>query len=111
MVLDKISQKLLKTANYRKIVPGDVIRIQYVNKLGFWKSKRFNGICIKLASKGNSKNFVLRNVVSNIPVEVLFFYHSNLLIGFQNLPIRKFKKLKRSKLYFIRNLKLNRSKV
>jgi len=111
MVLNSISQVLLQKENTRKIKVGDTFRVQYVNKLGFWKSRKFSGLCIRVSSKQNSKNFTLRNVISNIPVEIFFYYHSNLVVGFQKLPIKKVKSLKRAKLYYIRNLKLGASRV
>ena len=111
MMLERISKKLLREVKRPKIKVGDVVLIQYVSKLGFWKSRKFSGICIRIGSKGNSQNLILRNVISNIPVELFFLYSSNLLVGCQKLSIRKFKSVKRSNLYYIRNLKLNRSKV
>jgi len=80
-----------------KVVEGDKERIQV-----------FRGIVIKIKGKGIDKTFTVRKVSSGIGVERIFPLHSPKIS-----KIKKVKegKIRRAKLYYLRNLKGKAARV
>lgn len=92
---------------------GDVLLVRYEGSSGYWKARTFVGVCIAKtgATKKGNLRFILRNVIKGISVEFAFYYFSPTTIGVEKLPIQKFFKIKRAKLYYLRNQAQSRSTV
>ena len=74
-----------------KIPEGDKERIQY-----------YEGLIICIQNKGISKSFTLRRTVQGIGLEQIFVLNSPKIVSF---VIKQSSKVRRAKLYFLRNLK------
>ena len=111
-ILQSINKVLIKdkaSLGFYKV--GDVLSLLYENKGGFWKVRKFTGICIAITGKGINERITLRNIINSVPVEFSFYSNSNSVIELRKLPIVKLKRLKKSKLYYLRNKRTNLSKV
>lgn len=76
--------------NYR-ILEGDKERIQ-----------PFEGIVIKRHNNGLSSTFTVRKMSGNVGVERTFLLHSPKI---ESINVKRLGKVRRSKLYYLRNLK------
>lgn len=74
-----------------KIPEGDKERIQY-----------YEGLVIAIQNKGISKSFTIRRTVQGIGLEQIFILNSPKIVS---LITKQSSKVRRAKLYFIRNLK------
>lgn len=109
-LLDNIEKKL----GYKKIPSlsiGDVVSVVYETRGGSWKTRKFTGICIQKSCKGFNERYTLRNVVSGFPVEFSFYRYWNLIVKLEIVAIHKFDKVRKGSLVYLRNKKLNLSKV
>ena len=82
---------------------GDEIKVYWLNKEG--KKVRtdfFEGLVIARKGTLNSESFVMRKIIGGVGVEKRFLLHSPLL---KNIEIIKKGKVRRAKLYYIRNLR------
>ena len=69
----------------------------------------FDGVVIaKSAGSGTSKTFTVRKISNGIGVERIFPYHSPIL---DSIKILKKGKVRRAKLYYLRNLKGKASRI
>lgn len=99
-------QELTKTygkKNIPDIRPGDTVRVSFkITEGNKTRVQAFEGICIKL-SGGKSLNgsFTLRKISSGIGVERTFPLHSPLIAKLEKIKSRR---VRRAKLYFIRDL-------
>lgn len=90
---------------------GDVLALLYENKGGFWKVRKFSGLCIAKTGSGVNQRLTLRNILNGFPVEFSFYTHANSVIEIRKLPIMKNLKGRKSKLYYLRTKRTNLSKV
>ncbi len=112
MVVNKnFLDKNLGYSKSKKLNIGDVISFRYENKGGFWKVRKFVGICIKRSLKNFNERYTLRNVINGIPVELSFYKYSPIIIQLERLPINKVRKVKKGSLVLLRRKRLNESKV
>ncbi|MDI4567589.1 MAG: 50S ribosomal protein L19 [Mycoplasma sp.] len=74
------------------------VRIKETNKE---RIQIFEGLVIAIKGEGNSKTFTVRKISYNIGIERTFPYNSPLI---SHIDIVKSNKVRRSKLYYIRNL-------
>ena len=112
-----MENRLLKLVNQElgyklkaKLPIGSVVLVEY-EIAGSLRSRKFTGICIHKSLKGVNVRYTLRNVINGYPVEFSFYHNWNYIIRLEVLSIRKFSKVKRSNLVYLRNKKLNLSKV
>lgn len=110
MLANKVIGKLGYTSK-ESICVGDVVSVVYENRGGFWKTRKFTGICIKRSLKGINERYTLRNVINGVGVELSFYLHSKSVLRIEKLPIQKFKKIRRSVLFFLRTRALNESRI
>lgn len=109
-LLQFIDKKLCKrrVTSYKV---GDVLSLLYENKGGFWKVRKFTGICISVTGKGINERITLRNIINGMAVEFSFYSNANSVIEIRKLPIIKLRKVKKSKLYYLRDKRTNLSKI
>jgi len=85
------------------IKPGDMVRISYrVIEGGKERTQIFEGTVIAIKNPGISKTITVRKTSFGIAVERIFPLNSKLV---QEINITKHSKVRRAKLYFLRNLK------
>lgn len=96
---------LSKNLNFKEIVPGSVLKVNYltVSDNGVLK-KTFVGLCLGKRQKNTKSSFTIRNFIKTDSVEMTFFFNSPGLLSVEVLQNYK-KKFKFSKLYFLRNFK------
>lgn len=93
----------LKKGGQTAIYPGDVIRVGYKIQEGEKERIQFSeGLVIAKKNRSLSKTFTLRRNVQGIGIEQIFFCHSPRI---DSIVTKHQSKVRRSKLYFIRNLR------
>jgi large subunit ribosomal protein L19 len=86
-----------------EIKPGDVLRIFYrVVEGGKERTQIFEGTVIAIKNKGITKTITVRKTSFGIAVERIFPLNSKLV---QKIEIKKHSKVRRAKLYYLRELK------
>lgn len=102
-----IESKFLKNAPYSQkgkelIRVGEIIRIGYTIQEGDKERiQYYEGLIIAQQNRGLSRTFTLRRIVQGIGVEQIFVLNSPKII---NIVKKQTSKIRRSKLYFIRQL-------
>lgn len=69
---------------------------------------KFVGICIARRNKGLGSNFILRNVIDGVAVEMMFELYSPAL---KEIKVLKLERRRRAKLYYLRDKPLKYSTV
>lgn len=108
-LLTKFNQSQLK--NNFDFRVGDVVRVYQKTKEGDKeKIQTFEGVVIfkKHGTKTPGATFAVRKVVSGIGVEKIFPLHSPLIT---NIEVVKRSKVRRAKLYYLREAKGKRAKL
>lgn len=83
--------------------PGDRIRVQIKFKEGEEiRKQRFDGVVISRRGHGLRETFTVRKVISGCGVERIFPLHSPVI---EKLEVLKHGKVRRAKLYYLRNKK------
>jgi large subunit ribosomal protein L19 len=88
--------------------PGDVIRVKVAVLENRGRANNFTGICIARRNRGLGSSFTLRSVVAGVPVERTFPTYSPTIKEFEVLERRK---VRRGKLYYLRDKPLRYSRV
>ena len=104
--MDKILQATknnLKT-DMADFKPGDTVSVGVTVKEGNRsRVQLFDGVVIaQSAGSGTSKTFTVRKISNGIGVERIFPYHSPII---DSVKVLKKGKVRRAKLYYLRNLK------
>jgi len=108
MLLDDLTKQFGKK-NIPDIRPGDTVRVSFkITEAGKTRLQTFEGICVS-RKHGNSLNgsFSIRKISSGIGVERSFPIHSPLVSKIEKIKSRK---VRRAKLYFIRELSGKKAK-
>ncbi|XZR52881.1 MAG: 50S ribosomal protein L19 [Enterobacteriaceae bacterium] len=66
------------------------------------KIQKFNGIIISIKNKGLNSSFTVRKITNNVGIERVFQMYSPII---NKIKIINFNKIKKSKLYYLRNIK------
>lgn len=105
----EFNQKQLKD-NLPGIRPGDTVRIyQKTEEKGKEKSQIFQGLVIaRKHGKGISSTITVRKIISGVGVERIFPLHSPFI---EKIEIVKRSKVRRAKLYHLREAKGKRGKL
>jgi len=92
------------------IRPGDTVRIsQKIKEKGKEKTQAFEGLVIaRKHGKGISATITVRKIISGIGVEKIFPIHSPII---EKLEILKRAKVKRAKLYYLRDAKGKKARL
>jgi len=86
-----------------EIKPGDVLRVSYrVIEGGKERIQVFEGTVIAMKNSGITKTITVRKTSFGIAVERIFPLNSKLV---QGIEVKKHSKVRRAKLYYLRNLK------
>ena len=104
-------EKMRETAASSPVTPfrpGDVIRVKVAVLENRGRANAFTGICIARRNRGMGSSFTLRSVVANVPVERTFPTYSPTIKEFEVLERRK---VRRGKLYYLRDKPLRYSRV
>ena len=90
-------------SNIPKIDPGDSVKVDVIIKEGEReRTQEFKGLVIKTKKGGNNSSFTVRRIASHgIGVERTFLLRSPRV---SNVTITRKSKVRRSKLYYMRNL-------
>lgn len=106
--INLIESKHLKKSAFtteikEKIKPGDIIRIAYKIPEGDKERiQHYEGLVISMKSRTLSKTFKIRRIVQGVGVEQTFLLNSPKIL---TITRKQSSKVRRAKLYFIRNLK------
>ncbi|MGC8677485.1 MAG: 50S ribosomal protein L19 [Hydrogenobaculum sp.] len=88
---------------YPKFKVGDTVRVNYKIKEGDKERiQGFEGIVIRIKNKGLNKMFTVRKESYGVGIERTFPYYSP---NIDSIQLIKYGKVRRSKLYFLRQLK------
>ncbi len=91
------------------IKPGDVVRVSYrVIEGGKERIQVFEGTVIAIKNVGISMTITVRKTSFGIAVERIFPLNSKLV---QGIEVKKHSKVRRAKLYYLRNLKGKAAKL
>lgn len=86
-------------------VPGDIIKVyQKVKEGEKTRTQIFEGVVLGVSGRGENKMFTVRKMVGDIAVERIFPINSP-LIEKAAVKAHSKKKIRRSKLYYLRNSK------
>lgn len=86
-----------------EIKPGNVVRVFYrVIEGGKERTQVFEGTVIAIKNRGIAKTATVRKTSFGIAVERIFPLNSKLV---QKIDVKKISKVRRAKLYYLRNLK------
>ena len=98
-----LKEKALLTETNQELRVGDIIRLGYIIPEGDKeRTQYYEGLIISISNRGLGKSFTLRRIVQGIGVEQVFLANSPKIVSI----IRKqASKVRRAKLYFIRNLR------
>jgi large subunit ribosomal protein L19 len=101
-----IEDKYLSTQEKREkasLEIGDLIRIGYsISEGDKERIQYYEGLVIAMNNRGLGKSFVLRRTVQGIGVEQIFVLNSPKVVS---IVKKQSSKVRRSKLYYIRNLR------
>ena len=99
--IEKLNRNALNEAY--KLQVGDVIKMGYIIPEGDKeRTQYYEGLIISISNRGLGKTFTLRRSVQNVGVEQVFLIHSPKIVS---LVKKQSSKVRRAKLYFIRNLR------
>ncbi len=104
-----------KNKNYiyenRVVNVGSAYRVKYEYQGAYWKVRNFTGLCVGVSYKGAKSRVILVNIINGTRVEFSFFLFGKHILKVEQLSVKKFKKLRKSKLFFLRRKKLSLSRI
>ena len=92
-------QKRASNIDIPLFLPGSILAVTRTDPYSKSGETRFVGICIARHNKGLGSNFILRNVVNGIAVEVRFELYSPMI---KKIEVLKLERRRRAKLYYLR---------
>ena len=102
-VLERIQRKYLPPRDYPNFKVGDTVRVHYRIKEGDRERVQpFEGVVIRIRGSGADKTFTVRKESYGVGIERIFPYYSP---NIEKIEIVKIGKVRRAKLYFLRELK------
>ena len=103
MDLMKVAEEaFLVKKDHPKFKSGDTITVAYRIKEGNKERVQlYRGVVIKIAGHGDKKRFTVRKMSDNIGVERIFPMDSPFI---DEITVNKVGKVRRAKLYYLRNL-------
>ncbi len=101
-LLDEVKNELLFKTEPPKFKAGDTLIIHYKIKEGDKERiQNFTGVVIQIKNENNTKTFTVRKMSHGVGVERIFPFNSPYI---EKIDILKHGKVRRAKLYYIRNL-------
>ena len=88
---------------------GDTITVAYRIKEGNKERiQQYRGVVIKITGEGEKKRFTVRKMSGTVGVERIFPINSP---NIESIKIEKFGKVRRAKLYYLRNLTGKKARI
>ncbi|NPA41701.1 MAG: 50S ribosomal protein L19 [Aquificae bacterium] len=102
-VLEKVQKRYLPKKEYPNFKVGDTIKVHYRIKEGDRERiQPFEGVVIRIRGSGADKTFTVRKESYGVGIERIFPYYSP---NIEKIEIVKIGKVRRAKLYFLRELR------
>ncbi len=102
-ILAKVHSRYAPKKDYPNFKVGDTIRVHYRIKEGDRERLQpFEGVVIRIRGSGADKTFTVRKESYGVGIERIFPYYSP---NIEKIEIVKIGKVRRAKLYFLRELK------
>ncbi len=110
MDLIKIAEEAFATGKkHEDFGPGDTITVAYRIKEGNKERiQQYRGVVIKITGEGEKKRFTVRKMSDNIGVERIFPLESPFI---DSITVNKYGKVRRAKLYYLRNLTGKKARI
>ena len=110
MDLIKVAEEAFATGKqHPEFGPGDTITVAYRIKEGNKERiQMYRGVVIRLSGEGNKKRFTVRKISDNIGVERIFPIESPFI---DSITVNKYGKVRRAKLYYLRNLTGKKARI
>ena len=101
--LMKIAEEAFATGKELPAFPsGDTITVSYKIKEGNKERiQQYRGVVIRISGHGTKKRFTVRKMSDGVGVERIFPIESPFI---EKIEVNKFGKVRRAKLYYLRNL-------
>ncbi|MGN0236914.1 MAG: 50S ribosomal protein L19 [Lepagella sp.] len=111
MDLIKIAEEAFATPkkNFDQFGPGDTVTVAYRIKEGNKERiQQYRGVVIKISGCGDKKRFTVRKISDGVGVERIFPMESPFI---ESVTVNKFGKVRRAKLYYLRNLTGKKARI
>lgn len=110
MDLIKIAEEAFATGKqHPQFGPGDTITVAYRIKEGNKERiQQYRGVVIRISGDGDKKRFTVRKMSDNIGVERIFPIESPFI---DSITVNKYGKVRRAKLYYLRNLTGKKARI
>lgn len=111
MDLIKIAEEAFATPKkeFPAFGPGDTITVSYRIKEGNKERiQQYRGVVIRISGHEDKKRFTVRKISDGIGVERIFPIESPFI---ENIAINKLGKVRRAKLYYLRNLTGKKARI
>lgn len=110
MDLIKIAEEAFATGKqHPQFGPGDTITVSYRIKEGNKERiQQYRGVVIRINGDGEKKRFTVRKISDGIGVERIFPLESPFIDA---ITINKYGKVRRAKLYYLRNLTGKKARI
>ena len=102
-VIEKVNRRYLPKKDYPNFKVGDTVKVHYRIKEGDRERiQPFEGVVIRIRGSGADKTFTVRKESYGVGIERIFPYWSP---NIESIEIVKIGKVRRAKLYFLRELR------
>ena len=110
MDLIKVAEEAFaQNKTYPRFQPGDTITVAYRIKEGNKERiQQYRGVVIRINGEGEKKRFTVRKISDGIGVERIFPLESPFI---DSIVINKYGKVRRAKLYYLRNLTGKKARI
>ncbi len=107
MDLIKIAEEAFATPKkeFDSFGPGDTVTVAYRIKE---RIQQYRGVVIKINGQGDKKRFTVRKISDGIGVERIFPMESPFI---ESITVMKYGKVRRAKLYYLRNLTGKKARI
>lgn len=110
MDLIKVAEEAFATGKeFPKFKAGDTITVAYkIIEGNKERIQMYRGVVIKISGEGAKKRFTVRNMSATVGVERIFPLESP---NIDNIEVNKVGKVRRAKLYYLRNLTGKKARI
>ena len=111
MDLIKIAEEAFATPKkkFDEFAPGDTITVAYRIKEGNkQRIQQYRGVVIRINGHEDKKRFTVRKISDGVGVERIFPIESPFI---ESITVNKYGKVRRSKLYYLRNLTGKKARI